>query len=482
MKNRLILLLIIIIQTFASEAQINSKEVCRVENGMIIFKLDLRWNAEQKKNVSERFDIDSTIVAGAFQGKQNISFHGSDWKTQKVDSFFVELYKPIDSTAAVNHVNKSELFMLDDPMIGKTSKISIEPTISYGVNYFTRKNIIQYSNGKAIFYLPNHVNSKRVYLSGTFNNWSTMQNPMQACDSGWIISLPLEPGKYLYKYIIDGNWFTDPFNKIKEKYGNSRIYNSVLYCENHLFKLSGYANAKKVIVAGNFNDWNTKELKMEKTSSGWQLPVFLKEGTYAYKFIVDNVWINDPANKIVRKDGYGNQNSYFSIGDTLIFQLKGYTNAGAVFLAGNFNSWNRWELLMDKVPGGWELPYVLAAGNYEYKFIVDGKWMIDSSNLFTTESGDYQNSILCVKPNHTFELKGHLNASKVILAGSFNGWKDNGYHMVKLNDKWIFNMYLKPGKYTYKFIVDGNWIIDPGNELWEINEYNGGNSVLWIEP
>jgi len=49
MKNRLILLLIIISQTFASEAQINSKEICRVENGMIIFKLDLRWNAEQKR-------------------------------------------------------------------------------------------------------------------------------------------------------------------------------------------------------------------------------------------------------------------------------------------------------------------------------------------------------------------------------------------------------------------------------------------------
>jgi len=137
---------------------------------------------------------------------------------------------------------------------------------------------------------------------------------------------------------------------------------------------------------------------------------------------------------------------------------------------------------MNKAPGGWELPYVLAAGNYEYKFIVDGKWMIDSSNLFTTGSEDYQNSILCVKPNHTFELKGHLKASKVILAGSFNGWNENGYHMVKLNDKWVFNMYLKPGKYTYKFIVDGNWIIDPGNELWEINEFNGGNSVLWIEP
>lgn len=47
---------------------------------------------------------------------------------------------------------------------------------------------------------------------------------------------------------------------------------------------------------------------------------------------------------------------------------------------------------------------------------------------------------------------------------------------------WIYPVFLKPGKYTYKFIVDGKWLIDPANETWEGNEYSTGNSVLWIEP
>jgi hypothetical protein len=29
-------------------------------------------------------------------------------------------------------------------------------------------------------------------------------------------------------------------------------------------------------------------------------------------------------------------------------------------------------------------------------------------------------------------------------------------------------------------IVDKEWKLDPGNELWEENEYGTGNSVLWI--
>jgi hypothetical protein len=54
--------------------------------------------------------------------------------------------------------------------------------------------------------------------------------------------------------------------------------------------------------------------------------------------------------------------------------------------------------------------------------------------------------------------------------------------MTKKQGKWVFPMYLRPGKYTYKFRVDDKWILDPGNDLWEGNEYGTGNSVLWIEP
>jgi len=54
--------------------------------------------------------------------------------------------------------------------------------------------------------------------------------------------------------------------------------------------------------------------------------------------------------------------------------------------------------------------------------------------------------------------------------------------MVKEGGKWILPIYLQQGKYTYKFIVDGKWILDPANKLYEGNEYGTDNSVLWVEP
>ena len=53
--------------------------------------------------------------------------------------------------------------------------------------------------------------------------------------------------------------------------------------------------------------------------------------------------------------------------------------------------------------------------------------------------------------------------------------------MKKDGDDWIFSLHLDPGKVRYKFIIDGKWIIDPGNKQWEQNEYGTGNSVIWME-
>ena len=41
---------------------------------------------------------------------------------------------------------------------------------------------------------------------------------------------------------------------------------------------------------------------------------------------------------------------------------------------------------------------------------------------------------------------------------------------------------LAPGKYTYKFIIDGNWIVDPANPNTEDDERGLTNSVLVVKP
>lgn len=52
--------------------------------------------------------------------------------------------------------------------------------------------------------------------------------------------------------------------------------------------------AKKVCLAGKFNDWNTTALLMKKDKDGtWRTTVRLAPGTYEYKYFVDGAWAQD---------------------------------------------------------------------------------------------------------------------------------------------------------------------------------------------
>ena len=461
------------------KAQVDTKGVCQIDDGRILFRLDLRWTLAQRNQVAKQFDLDSMLMTEVYKGKEVITFKGVEWRVKKLDPNFIELSKPLDKPSGGKDINE-DVFLIDDRWVEIESANERE-SVTFGVNKFTRTGIFHYVKGVVTLYLPGHTNARKVYLSGTFNSWSRMETPMNRTDSGWIATLALLPGKHAYKYIIDGKWTPDSFNRLKEDDQNGGS-NSVFFCYNRSFRLRDHEKAHEVVLAGSFNGWNEQELRMIRINGVWLINLYLREGTHAYKFIVDGQWMNDPANKLTRPDGGGNKNSFISVGDTFYFRLSGFTDAKEVIVSGNFNVWNEKELSMEKVPGGWQLPYVLAPGNYEYKFIVDGKWMTDPSNPYKTGEGEYKSSLFVVKPNHTFTLNNYPNAKSVILSGSFNGWSRDGYLMLKKDGNWSYPISLKPGKYTYKFIVDGKWIIDPDNELWEGNEYGNANSVLWINP
>jgi hypothetical protein len=460
-------------------AQFDPAKICRIEDDKLVFRLDQRWTDAERKEVSNLFDLDSVLLVKVFTGIPFIKIDGDTWEVHVLDKEIVEISKlqlPLPPESVPWNV---DVMMVDfNKFILR--QVSEEENVAFGINRLSNSEIFSYEKGNAKFYLPGFIKASKVFISGTFNDWSTIASPMQKTDTGWTITLNLGPGRYLYKYIIDGRWKEDPNNKEKVDDLNGG-QNSVIFCDNHVFHLKGRMDARNVVVSGSFNNWNERELKLLRSMDGWTLAVYLREGTYAYKFIVDHEWMTDPANPITRKDASGNINSFIGIGDTLIFRLPGYSQAKQVALAGNFNNWDDGELMMEKDTAGWYLPYVIAKGLYEYKFIVDGKWMIDSQNPYTAGSGDTKNSVIAFQPNHVFELDSFPDAKEVIVTGSFTGWDHGKYRMIRKNGKWIFPAYLKPGKQTYKYIVDGVWMLDPKSELWEQNEYGTNNSLLWIE-
>ena len=57
--------------------------------------------------------------------------------------------------------------------------------------------------------------AERVNIVGDFNNWSMTADPMYDREGKgeWTIRLPLEPGRYEYKFLVDGSkWIPDPAN------------------------------------------------------------------------------------------------------------------------------------------------------------------------------------------------------------------------------------------------------------------------------
>ena len=66
----------------------------------------------------------------------------------------------------------------------------------------------------------------------------------------------------------------------------------------------------------------------------------------------------------------------------------------------------------------------------------------------------------------------------VQLAGEFNGWTPAGYEMEFSNGVWRKMLALAPGRYRYRYVVDGRWQRDPLNPSVEPSPFGDQNSVI----
>ena len=50
-----------------------------------------------------------------------------------------------------------------------------------------------------------------VALAGTFNGWDDRQTVMaKGQDDLWMVTIPLAPGRYEYRFVVDDQWVSDP--------------------------------------------------------------------------------------------------------------------------------------------------------------------------------------------------------------------------------------------------------------------------------
>ncbi len=257
---------------------------------------------------------------------------------------------------------------------------------------------------------------ENVVVSGQFNLWSRDNWKMKQVDTFKYelrksIHDFTDEFSWEFKFVINNSYWAEPSKKdlnitkaIKDGHKLIGIYNLKMYTAipsdngNACFKLHGYGDAKKVIVAGSFNKWNEDLFKMNKVEDGWELTLKIKPGVYEYRFIVDGKWMEDPNNIHKVRNEFYEYNSLIDIKEYTAFKLRGYTNAKKVILAGTFNNWNEHDCVMQKMDYGWKYVLPLSGGKHHYKFIVDGKWILDPNNSVKEYANDgHINSVCMVK-------------------------------------------------------------------------------------
>ncbi|MFN8588950.1 MAG: hypothetical protein U0704_14250 [Candidatus Eisenbacteria bacterium] len=282
--------------------------------------------------------------------------------------------------------------------------------------------------------------------------------------------------------------------------------------------------ASSVNVAGEFNSWSTSADPMQKQANGtWTLTKALAPGRYQYKFVLNGGdWKADDNAPEFADDGYGGKNSLVVVtgaavaaaaakpaaaggpavsGDGVTFRYTG--TGGSVNVAGEFNSWSTSADPMKKqADGTWTLTKALAPGRYQYKFVVDGtNWKQDDAAAeFVDDGYGGKNSLVVVGGTAaaapaapaaaaapaasgdgvTFRYKGP--GGSVNLAGEFNSWSTSADPMKKQADgTWTLTKALAPGRYPYKFVVDGtNWKSDDAATEFVDDGYGGKNSVVVV--
>ncbi len=157
---------------------------------------------------------------------------------------------------------KPDSLLLSDLFYAETYAAEFEPNPYINIQYDSTSRVIvllarpdyegltllSFRHGSAVYKIP--VQTRRVALQtfsvkpngaaktvsvmGSFNNWNRSSSPMTPTNDGrYEISVPLDVGRYEYKFVVDGKEMIDPSNpdKVPNGFGD---FNSVLVVQPRL--------------------------------------------------------------------------------------------------------------------------------------------------------------------------------------------------------------------------------------------------------
>ena len=124
-----------------------------------------------------------------------------------------------------NKRRKSNVFGMDSFHSGKNlrNKLDFNNINENKSKYLQDDEIVK----KFVYHYSNNYQPKVVEMSGSFDDWKKRLRLIHyPREQKWEISMKLKKGKYLYKYIIDGDWQINP-SEPSEK-GSDGFVNNVI--------------------------------------------------------------------------------------------------------------------------------------------------------------------------------------------------------------------------------------------------------------
>ena len=162
-----------------------------------------------------------------------------------------------------------------------------------------------------------------------------------------------------------------------------------------------------------------------------------------------------------------------------------------VFIAGSFNQFNPQKDKFSEKNGIYEISLSLPEGKYQYKFVVDGLWVIDEkAEEYCADGFGGQNSIFYAgDPNDVNNFKkipiicNHKSPdARIYIAGNFNNWNTDSDRLAYLgNDTYGITLLLRSGEYKFKLLINDKWTTCPYSDGEIADGFGGLNSIIKVD-
>lgn len=85
------------------------------------------------------------------------------------------------------------------------------------------------ATGQGVIFVQPASDAKQISIAGDFNNWNPDATPLKYDDrmGVWQACVPMPPGRYCYRIVVDGRWVQDPYNNYVESNPYGELNNVV---------------------------------------------------------------------------------------------------------------------------------------------------------------------------------------------------------------------------------------------------------------